>query len=317
MTLLVRDEIDVIDAMLDYHLSHGVDAIIATDNGSIDGTRDVLMAWARRGVLQLLDEAPSDFSQHRWVTRMAQLAHSIHRADWVLHADADELFVPRRHASLKDTLAEIPKEVSVLRIGRHDFVPFDRPGKAPPQAEMLYRKQHSLNLAGRPLPPKVAHRAVPECKITQGNHRIESPGLAAALHFPEIMVYHYPIRTYEQFMSKVKNGGSGYARNRELPSGTGFHKRYWYDLLLRGELEVLYHARYYYDHVRLQQSLEREDLVLDRAAANAILTSQRVDVPSERLLWLTARNSPPSNTSNRPHTPVVVGGIPATIGSFR
>src|SRR5437867_7726307 len=42
LTLLVRDEIDIVATMLDYHLAEGLAPIIVTDNGSVDGTLDVL-----------------------------------------------------------------------------------------------------------------------------------------------------------------------------------------------------------------------------------------------------------------------------------
>ena len=96
MTLLVRDEIDIIQAQLDYHLAEGVDHIIVTDNGSVDGTLDILHDYADRGLIELFHEPPSDFSQHRWVTRMARHAASKHGADWVINADADEFFLWRR-----------------------------------------------------------------------------------------------------------------------------------------------------------------------------------------------------------------------------
>jgi glycosyltransferase involved in cell wall biosynthesis len=270
LTVLVRDEIDVIATMLDYHLAFGVDTIIATDNGSVDGTREVLASYERRGLLRLLDEAPSDFSQHRWVTRMAELAYSDHAADWVIHADADELFVALGHASLKDALGGVASDVSVLKIERHDFVPIDRPRQAPPQVEMVYRKRVSLNLRGAPLPPKVMHRGVPACRVTQGNHGVEGEQLGPPVSHPGIVVYHYPIRSYAQFASKVRNGGSGYARNQELASNIGFHKRHWYDLLLRNELEALYNATYHHDEARLKQGLEQQVLVLDDGVAKKL-----------------------------------------------
>src|SRR4051794_4044595 len=49
MTLLVRDEADIIDVNLAYHLARGVDEVIVTDHRSSDGTRERLEAWADRG----------------------------------------------------------------------------------------------------------------------------------------------------------------------------------------------------------------------------------------------------------------------------
>ena len=56
MTLVVRDEADVIEANLRYHLAQGVDFVIATDNASADGTLEVLERYADAGRLHLIQE---------------------------------------------------------------------------------------------------------------------------------------------------------------------------------------------------------------------------------------------------------------------
>ena len=54
LTLLVRDEADIVDAQIAYHLSAGVDFVVATDNRSADGTTEILERYASEGVLQLV-----------------------------------------------------------------------------------------------------------------------------------------------------------------------------------------------------------------------------------------------------------------------
>lgn len=56
MTLLARDEADIVAANLDYHLAQGVDFVIATNHSSRDATAELLRGYERRGVL-LLREA--------------------------------------------------------------------------------------------------------------------------------------------------------------------------------------------------------------------------------------------------------------------
>ena len=74
MTLLARDEIDIVDSWLAFHLNAGVDFVIATDNRSQDGTTEVLEEYARSGHVHLIREPGEDLRQDEWVTRMARLA---------------------------------------------------------------------------------------------------------------------------------------------------------------------------------------------------------------------------------------------------
>jgi glycosyltransferase involved in cell wall biosynthesis len=269
LTLLVRDEIDIIKGMIDYHLAHGVDHIIITDNGSIDGTYEVCKQYALRGKVDVLVEPPSDFSQHRWVTRMANIAYEKYNADWVIHADADEMFVPaRRYRNLKESLRYIPKNISVLQVPRHDFVPFNRSMRQSPHIEMVYRKAVSVNLKGEPLPPKVIHRGAKDVVISQGNHSVKGNELGDPCKSDELSVYHYPIRSCKQFHSKVSNGGSGYQNNTELDPCTGFHKRYWYDLLQKNKLSDVYYKEHFLTSKQLKNALELHSLVEDYRVAD-------------------------------------------------
>lgn len=268
MTLLVRDEIDIIESMLEFHFAQGLDKIIVTDNGSVDGTYEILLDYQKTGKIDLLREPPSDFSQHRWVSRMANMAFTEYHADWILHADADELFVPTEPGNIVKFFESIDDTVSVLKLPRHDFIPFDRPMASSPVAEMLYRKTVSQNLRGHPLPPKVAHRGSENVVITQGNHSVAGNFEGSTIAVDCLQVYHYPLRSYDQFESKVRNGGSGYQNNSELKPGIGSHKRYWYDLLLNGKLKEHYLAEHFYDDTKLAKSLNENVLVKDTKASN-------------------------------------------------
>ena len=76
MAIKVRNEADIIETNLRYHLALGVDHFIVTDNGSDDGTTEILQGFADEGVLDLISEPGQDFwsAAHEWVTRMAREA---------------------------------------------------------------------------------------------------------------------------------------------------------------------------------------------------------------------------------------------------
>lgn len=95
MTLLVRDEADIVEANIRHHLNIGVHHIVATDNGSTDGTVEILEGFQRDGVLSLRHDADDTFDQARITTEMAHLAHERFGAEWVLSNDADEFWAGR------------------------------------------------------------------------------------------------------------------------------------------------------------------------------------------------------------------------------
>src|SRR5271165_4558821 len=94
MTLVVRNEADVVEANLDYHLAQGVDFVIVTDHDSSDETLELLRPYEQAGVVEVLREEGEAYHQSVWVTRMARLALSRHGADWVINNDADEFWWP-------------------------------------------------------------------------------------------------------------------------------------------------------------------------------------------------------------------------------
>jgi GT2 family glycosyltransferase len=63
LTVLARDEADVIDAQLAFHLNAGVDYVVATDNNSQDGTTEILEEYVREGVVHLIREPAEGLRQ--------------------------------------------------------------------------------------------------------------------------------------------------------------------------------------------------------------------------------------------------------------
>ena len=210
MTLLVRDERDVIEQHLDFHLAAGVDTVIVTDNGSTDGTMDVLEEYARRGTVQLLHEPPGAFRQREWVTRMARLAATEHGADWVINSDADEFWWPRG-GTLAEVLASIPRRYGLVQSFVRHFVPVtDDGGPFAERMVMRLAAQAPVNDPRSPWRPfrKVVHRAHPSAEIVEGSHSVGGTDLTTMRGWYPLEVLHFPIRTAAQLERKGRMWGS-------------------------------------------------------------------------------------------------------------
>ena len=207
MTLLARDEADVIDAHLKFHLDAGVDFVIATDNRSHDGTTEILETFARDGHLHLIREDSEYLQQAEWTTRMGRLAATDFGADWVIHSDADEFWWPRGE-SLKDVLTSIPARYGIVRALLRHFVPR-------PDGDSFFAERMTVRMSAQaPINDprslfrpnlKVVHRADPSVRVSIGTQRlIDSPLVPLRGWYP-IEFFHFPVRSPEQCKRKYEH----------------------------------------------------------------------------------------------------------------
>ena len=201
MTLLVRDEADIIDEQISFHLAAGVDFIVASDNGSTDGTTEILESYARGGHLHRID-LPDPFSQIEVVTQMARLAATRFGADWVINSDADEFWWPRA-GTLKEVLGAVPPRFGSVRGMWRNFVA--RPAGPASFAERMTFRSQKTTPGVHPFNPhfKTIHRGSPDVEVGGGNHDVNGRGLTTPLFgwYP-VDVLHFPIRSLDQFERK-------------------------------------------------------------------------------------------------------------------
>ena len=215
MTLRARDEADIVDAQIAFHLNAGVDFIVATDHRSQDGTTEILEAYAAQGHLHLIREEEEEMREGEWASRMARLAAAEFGADWVINADADEFWWPRG-GSLKEVLASVPERYGVVRALLRQFVP--RPNGDFFAERMTVRVSGSapINDPTSLFRPnlKAIHRGDSAVSLSAGGHTLLDSRLVPMRGWYPVEFFHFPLRSFEQFDRKYANLRAALGKSR-------------------------------------------------------------------------------------------------------
>lgn len=210
--MLVRDEADIIEVTVRHLLWH-VDEVIVADNRSVDGTREILEGLP----VDLRDDPEPGHWQDRKTTAMAMDA--LERGhEWVVPCDADEIWHsvdPEQR--IADWLTALPREVTIVKADVFDHVPTaDDPREENPVERIGFRRI-------RPKKRKVACRLTPDLRIMMGNHKTRTSRTAPTV--TGLILRHFPLRTEEQMVRKIRNGIEALTAAEGVSPRVGLHWR--------------------------------------------------------------------------------------------
>jgi hypothetical protein len=243
--MVVRNEADIIEVNLRYHRGIGVDEFLVIDNGSTDGTTEVLRRLARSMPLRWsVDAGPYD--QSAMATGLAREAAS-HGATWVLPTDADEFWW-----SPNDLHVELAVEATAIRAPVVNFVQDRRQRRARTRA--LLRMAHRVEVAVGPpedaerlvrtrragfveieYEPKWAVRPTETLVIHKGNHAVSGVSGPRVLD-RSLQILHAPLRARTILRQMAEHGRRLAAT--DPARGEGWHALRWSEMSGRRELAI-------------------------------------------------------------------------------
>lgn len=194
---VVRDEADIVEAVIDHLLDQGVDHVLIADHSSADGTREAIRrrATADPRVHVALDSMVGHFQMEKmsWLAQRAWWAG----ARWVIPFDADEFWF----AAGRPIAAELRDRTEAVLVARvHNMVAVGR-GLGPDS----FRSQVFSVDVGSPVPSKVAFRAHPLALLAPGNHGVDRHGAVSARG---LVIAHVPYRGLDQVRRKLRAGAA-------------------------------------------------------------------------------------------------------------
>lgn len=284
VTAMVRDEADIIRQWVDYHVAQGADVIIVTDNASADGTTEILAEFEAAGTIILHHDAEHRKQQGAVVTRMAREAATVHGADWVVNADADEFLMPRdRSLRLADVFARLDATLgsfSVPVVNLVGPVALDGPGvdRLVWRDERTNDELRAVGVLAQPTTNAV-HVADPDVTVAQGNHVVSIASAGVPAEGLELEVLHLPWRSWTQFRRKVESAGLGYLASPHLSPSPNHHGMRDYRRLLEGTLLPYYAARHVTDAEAVEGPFRLDRSLVDFLAGAPRSGAYPADVP--------------------------------------
>ena len=241
MVMIVKNEEDIIKENIVFHSKIGVDNFVILDNGSTDFTYDILNELKKEYEITLLQDS-GVFYQSKLTTKITKIAKKKYNPDWIITSDADEFWKPIESKNLKEVLNF---KGSILQIPRNNMILYEGLDE---WKNSIYRVANqilsledyeNLNIQLGRIGRKVIINPHGYFKTNSGNHSAEHIAFWAKKEFKKIRVYHYPIRSFEQFLINAK------VRIEALKNGAkmGAHIKKWAKLLEDGKLEEEFYNR--------------------------------------------------------------------------
>ena len=227
MITKVKNESDIIESFIRYH-SCIFDKIVVIENGSIDGTYEILKELKKEGLcIEIINEAAQDFDAYRYANQYTAQYVRETNADYVIFMDADEFLISSDYSNPRQIIESLNENIIYYlhwktylydnKEEKKDFVPSNF---------CIYREEAKETFTKIIVPGKLYLRK--KLVIIEGNHdfRCEEKIETEFLH--SLKFAHFPIRSKVQYTKQILLNVIGLMciPNENLQTGPHWKKMY-------------------------------------------------------------------------------------------
>lgn len=233
----VKNEADIIESFVRHNLGR-LDALVLIDDGSVDGTREILLSLEAEG-LNLVTLEWDGSVGHEQSMKLSELLLALTSRmnfGWVFPLDADEAIDCESRATLEMTLRKLaPGRVGTLPWRTYIPTAADDWAQTNPFRRIIHRKARET--------PQFYKVAIPASQlryalivIASGSHTARRAAAFKQLSMTpleEVALAHFPVRSPDQLVSKVICGWLSMCATGSGRPSRGFHWRDMYAQFMR------------------------------------------------------------------------------------
>jgi len=256
VAMQVKDEIDILELNIRYHHKKNCMAFFIMDNGSTDGTLEVLKKLKSEFNIYIYEDSTLSFIDSS--KNMTFLTHEARKNgyDWVIENDADEFWFPKNGDGLDQVL---DRRKTVIKVPLYHMQTTTE--NCSKWWTSPFRTHHTLNydFSDQSIEAKKTnirlgsgtHKVMVNVngfvRVTGGNHsaRHAWDKLRGRRHYEytkDICIYHFGIRSLEQFITKIRNIDKSVTYSEANGKKHGFSKwaLLWRTAYINGDIEMAY-----------------------------------------------------------------------------
>jgi hypothetical protein len=233
---VVRNECDIIEAFV-RHTTALVDRLYVIDHGSGDATPEILGRLKAEGLPVRTAHIPTGrFYQGRITTTYMKLVTGEDNWDFIFLLDADELLDVNSRTDLEHALSTL-RHGQIGMLAADQFAPAEGDNSA--ESDPIRRITHRVCVETG-LQPILGKVSVPGdiarsagFRVGEGNHFVSVDNQDLVRSFLPIRIAHFPVRSIDQFITKVVVSRLAWLSRRDYVSGLCWHFTDFYDRIKR------------------------------------------------------------------------------------